>query len=394
MKTQEDYKAIERLYVPQWLTDQVQVANFDLVDHMRWMLLTDGRLNEVYRVEQKEIDHLRQNERSLRNLLRTPFLMVAPTLETVEDWRCFIDQTPTTLAVDKLRRSMPPLGSLPLFSVQQYNRHFVDLVTSVLNMSVLCAPLLGITTELARYLISVPAYKMRFALREMDNLALFRWRFVSPTFWYEFTADTLTDEAVAHQIMLTSPIRPGELSPGMAWSELRLERARNETFAAAMMAHGCRASTASALFRLTQNEMRQLYVRIHGKSSTMGNSANSLPWFVKTPQHRLHATVYAWLYRSAIDMHANAAEALIATNDIYGRLFGGNQLISPDRGYNLTRSMVADSRLALAPCRSCSTHYVVSNNDTKIEMHNSFVCPSCAQRLGSRKKPGRTGGSH
>jgi hypothetical protein len=188
MKSKEDYKAIERLYVPQWLTDQIQVANFDLVDHMRWMLLTDGRLNEVYRVEQKEIDHLRQNERSLRNLLRTPFLMVAPTLETVEDWRCFIDQTPTTLAVDKLRRSMPPLGSLPLFSVQQYNRHFVDLVTSVLNMSVLCAPLLGVTTELARYLISVPAYKMRFALREMDNLPLFRWRFVSPTFWYEFTA--------------------------------------------------------------------------------------------------------------------------------------------------------------------------------------------------------------
>nr|WP_137959770.1 FlhC family transcriptional regulator [Burkholderia sp. 4M9327F10] len=88
----------------------------------------------------------------------------------------------------------------------------------------------------------------------------------------------------------------------------------------------------------------------------------------------------------------NPAEALIATNDIYSRLFGGAPLIGPDRGYNLTRSMVADTRLALAPCRSCGTHYVVSNSDAKIEMRNSFVCPACNHQLGPRRRAARKGG--
>ncbi|MBU6486217.1 MAG: hypothetical protein KGQ57_00140 [Burkholderiales bacterium] len=385
MKKKEDYKAVDRLYVPQWLTEQIQVANFDLVDHMKNMLVYDGRLNEVYRVERKEIEHLKQNQNSLRNLLNTPFLMVAPTLQTVEDWRCFVDDTSTTFNVDALRRSIPHLDNVSLYSTRHHNRLFLNLVTSVIHMSVLCAPLLGITTDLARYLASVPAYKLRLALDRMNGLPLFRWRFNSPTFWFEFTAQELTDETVAHQIMLTSPIKPGELSPGSSWSELRLDRSRNETYAAAMMAHGCRASTASALFRLNQNAMRQLYLEIHDRSSTMGNQPTSLPWFVENAQHRLHATVYVWLYRSAVNMQANPAEALIATNDIYARLFGGTPLISPDRGFNLTRSMVADTRLTIAPCRSCATHYVVSNNDTRIEMHSSFTCPACNLQLGPRK---------
>jgi hypothetical protein len=95
-----------------------------------------------------------------------------------------------------------------------------------------------------------------------------------------------------------------------------------------------------------------------------------------------------WLYRSAIAMDANAPEALIATNDIYARLFE-NCLISADRGWNLTRSMAADTRLTVAACRSCTTHYVVSNNDTKIEMHNRFACPACQQQLNARKRAAR-----
>jgi hypothetical protein len=385
MNSKENYKSVGRLYVPQWLTEQIQVTNFDLVDHMKRMLLIDGRFNEVFNVERKEIEHLKHNQSSLRNLLRMPFLMVAPTLQSVEDWRCFVDETPTTLAVDELRRKMPALDSLSLYSVQQHNRLFLDLVTSVIHMSTLCAPLLGMTTTLAQYLASIPAYKLRLALERMNGLPVFRWRFNSPTFWYEFTASTLTDESVAHQIMLTSPIKPGELPCSAGWSELRLERARNETYAAAMMAHGCRASTASTLFRLNQNAMRAQYFQIHGVSSPCGNVPTSLPWFVETPHNRLHATTYTWLYRSAIAMGANPPEALIATNDIYGRLFGGKQLISADRGCNLTRSMAADSRLTVAPCRSCTTHYVVSNNDTKIEMHNRFTCPACNHQLGPKK---------
>ncbi len=81
-------------------------------------------------------------------------------------------------------------------------------------------------------------------------------------------------------------------------------------------------------------------------------------------------------------------KALIATNDIYGKLFS-DRLISADRGCNLTRAMAADTRMTVAPCRSCGTHYAVSNTDTKIEMHSSFTCPACALQLKPKRRGAR-----
>lgn len=389
MENKENYRAVGRLYVPDWLTEQIQVANFNMVDHMKWLLQQDSRFSEVFNVEQKDLDQLQLNQLSLRNLLRAPFLMVEPTLQTVEDWRCFVDDTATTVAVDILRRKTPELDALASYAVGHQNVAFLSLATQILNMSVLAAPMLGITSEVAKYLLNVPSYRLNLALQRMNGLPLFRWRFNSQSFWYEFVGSTLTDEMIAHQIMFTSPERVGELPGDARWGELRLGRAKNEAFAGALLAHGLRASTATALFNLTQNHTRGLYFKIHGKSSPCGNTANSLPWFVETPQHRLHATVYAWLYRSAIAMGALPPEALIATNDVYDRLFNGNRVISADRGWNLIRSMAADTRLTIAPCRTCSTHYVVSNNDAKIEMHNRFSCPSCQQQLGMKRRAAR-----
>lgn len=47
-----------------------QVTNFDLVDHMKWLLRKDGRFNEILAVERKaSCLHFKHNESSLRNLL-------------------------------------------------------------------------------------------------------------------------------------------------------------------------------------------------------------------------------------------------------------------------------------------------------------------------------------
>ncbi|XUW93741.1 hypothetical protein OH764_35190 (plasmid) [Burkholderia sp. M6-3] len=105
MENKENYRAVDRLYVPDWLTEQIQVANFNMVDHMKWLLQQDSRFNDVFNVELKDLDRLQLNQSSLRNLLRAPFLMVEPTLQTIEDWRCFVDDTATTVAVDILRRA-------------------------------------------------------------------------------------------------------------------------------------------------------------------------------------------------------------------------------------------------------------------------------------------------
>ncbi|WP_321936224.1 FlhC family transcriptional regulator [Paraburkholderia sp. J8-2] len=386
VKSVDDYKAIERLYLPRWIAERIRAVNYDLVDHIWDNLKAHAGFNAIYRVEVKEIDHLRRNKNSMGVLLAAPFLMLSPSLPTVEDWRCFVDATPTTRAVDELRRKMPTdHTALTKQSIQHANRQFVDVIQAVANTSILSAPLLGMTSDLARYLGEMPGYKLRAALQRISDLPLFQWRFTTPAFWFEFTANDLNHDQVAHHIMSTTPFRAGELPHTANWADLRLGRETHEMYAAALMAHGCRASTAATLFRLPQSRTRQMYMEIHGKPSPCGNLPNSLQWFVERPQQRVHSTVFIWLYRSALNMGANTPQALIAAADLYNYLFrSGRALLATDRGYNLTRAMAADARLSIAPCRECGTHYIVSNNESKIEMRNSFTCPACSDTLVGR----------
>lgn len=377
-KTAEDYKALDRLYLHPWVAERLRCINYDLVEHIHQMLVSDPAFSEIYGVDLQSIEHLRQNDNSLRKLLGTPFLMLSPSLPSVEDWRCFVDDTATTVAVDELRDSMPDnRDALTTQAIQHHNRQFLDIVLTVANMSVLSAPLLGMTPELVRYLGSLPSYKLRTALERIRDLPLFCWRFRSSAFWFEYTAHDMNADQVAHHIMATTPFRASELPHSAMWTDLRLGRDTHETYAAALMAHGCRSSTAATLFRLPQSKTRQMYQAIHGKRSICGNLPTSLQWFVDKPQHRLHTTVFIWLYRAALTMNANTPQALIAAADLYANLFPREGLLAIDRACSLTRRMGADTRLTIAPCRECGTSYVVANNETKIEMHHSFVCPSC-----------------
>jgi hypothetical protein len=391
VRSADDYKAIDRLHLPRWIAERIRFINYDLVSHIKQVLVDNPAFNAIYRVEVKEIDHLRHNENSLRSLLNAPFLMLSPSLPTIEDWRCFIDATPTTRAVDELRRKMPRVRKgLTTQSIQHHNRQFLDIIQSVANTSILSAPVLGMTPDLARYLGELPGYKLLTALERIGDLPLFQWRFVSPAFWFEFTANDLNLEQITHHIMSTTPFRAGELPHTANWAEMRLGRETHEMYAEALMAHGCRASTAATLFRLPQSRTRQMYVAIHGKRSPCGNLPNSLQWFVEKPQQRLHSTAFIWLYRSALNMGANTPQALIAAADLYNHLFrNGQRLLATDRGYNLTRAMAADARLSIAPCRECHTHYIVSNNESKIEMRNSFTCPACSNSLVPRERSGK-----
>lgn len=389
-RTVEDYKAIPRLHLPRWVAQRILAVNYDLVEHIKQVLISRPSFNAIYGVDVSQIDHLVHNEASLRTLLGAPFLMLSPSLPTVEDWRCFVDDTPTTRTVDELRARMPAQReALTTQAIQHHNRQFLDLVQAVANMSVLSAPLLGMTPDLALYLGGLPGYKLRAALERIGDLPLFRWRFVNPAFWFEFTANELNVDQVAHHIMATTPFRAGELPHTASWTELRLGRETHEMYAAGLMAHGCRASTAATLFGLPQSKTRQMYMTIHGKRSPCGNLPNSIQWSVERPQHRLHSTVFIWLYRAALQMGGNSPQALIAAADLYNQLFpGGRALLATDRGYNLTRAMAADARLSIAPCRTCTTHYIVSNNESKIEMQHSFFCPACSNGLVSRVRTG------
>lgn len=381
-KTVDDYKALHRIHMPRWVAGRVHSVNYDLVNHIKQELVANPNFAEIYGVEPRAIEHLRHNGGSMRSLLGTPFLMLSPSLPSIEDWRCFIDNTATTVAVDALRRKMPSVRDpLTTLNIQHHNRQFLDLIQLVSNMSVMSAPVLGMTTELAQYLATLPPSKLHRALERIRDLPLFQWRFRSPAFWYEFTASELTAEQIAHHIMSTTPFKAGELPHTATWGDLRLGRDTHEAYAAAMMAHGCRASTAANLFRLPHSKTRQMYQEIHGKRSPCGNLPNSLQWFVDKPLQRLHSTAFVWLYRAALQMGANTPQALIASADLYAILFASNPLLATDRACSLTRWLAASARLAIAPCRNCGTHYIVSNNESKIEMQHSFTCPACAGGL-------------
>lgn len=381
-KTVDDYKALDRLHLAPWVAERIRGENYEQVEHIRHVLISNPAFSTIYGVDLESIEHLHLNDASLRSLLGTPFLMLSPSLPSVEDWRCFVDDTPTTVAVDTLRQRMPTeRDALTTQAIQSHNRHYLDIIQAVANTSVLSAPLLGMTPELVRYLGGLPAWKLRTALERIRDLPLFKWRFRNSAFWYEFAAHNLNAEQVAHQIMATTPFRAGDLPHSATWTDLRLGRESHETYAGALMAHGGRASTAATLFRLPQSKTRQMYFTIHGKRSPCGNLPNSLQWFVEKPQHRLHSTAFIWLFSAALEMNANTPQALIAASDLYAHLFPGNTLLSVDRACGLTRWMGAGTRLSIAPCRECQTHYIVSNNESKIEMHHSFVCPACTGSL-------------
>jgi len=381
-----EFKAIARYYIEPWMTERIQSTNFDLVNTMHQCLLAVPSLALLFQVTRDQLAQLKDNRRALDNLLFTPFSMITMTLTTVEDWKCLIEGTTTTLAVDRLKANMPVLPTLTDFFISESNKRFLDMAISLIHMNVMAAPLLGISNELAQYLVTVSSHQLHVAMERVPGLPFFRFRFDTGRFWIELENDYISSESVAHQVMMTSPTLRNFSFPKDWNADFRVKKNVGEIFGDAMMAYGCRAKTVSNLFRLAAHHTRGRYMHIHGQPSKCGNQPNSLHWFVETPIKRLHASVYSWLYRYALSAGASVPQALIATSDLYEKLFREKTLVNPDRAILLTRSMSADNRLTMVPCRHCATEYILSNGDNKIEMQSSFQCPGCLLKLVDRSR--------
>jgi hypothetical protein len=375
---------VDGLHLPQWLVEKNQRTNYALCDFMHLTLMRHRTTRNVFDVSKQELDNLKKNDTAMGTLMNMPFLVVCPAITEVQDWRVFVEGTTSTLAVSNIQSAMPPVDDLVGRDIYHYNRTYVQILKDVLHMSVLAAPLLGISLELAEYLRALTIDRLEIAVQAM-KFPLFRWRFKDPLFWHEYAAGELSTEVVAHYIMQTSPIKAGLLPHKQSWSTLRLDREDNERFANAMMRQGVRASTAADLFKINTTTARLKYKAMHGVSSSMGNRPHSLTFYVEQPIQRLQASVYAWLYRCALASHANIPEALIATNDLMSVYFRSQLLITPDRGWHLTRTMASDARLRMEPCRNCGTHYVLANHDMKIELGMLFTCAGCLHQLGPKK---------
>ena len=376
-----------------WLAEKIQRANFSLTDFMFLALAGHSELENIFGVSHANMDTFRQQTGPKATLMNLPFVALAPVLDDPRDWETFVDGAMFSPNVDKLTRQMPRVDQITSRDIYHYNQAYVQLLKDVLHMNVAAIPLLGISKEFASYLKSLPMARLDNAIGAI-KFPLFRWRFHDSNFWMEYGAGWLTEETVAHYLMRTSPVSTASLPYQHAWTDLRLERSDKEVFARMLMGQGCRASTATNLFSLNPGKARATYKHIHGVSSPCGCNPTSLTWYVEQSVHRLQATTYVWLYRSALDNGGNIPEALIAANDIMAKTFGKSLVITADRGNHLTRAMALDSRLTMAPCRSCGTDYVLSNGEGKIELAKDFSCPGCNYLLSPKSQVSKRKQSH
>ncbi|MGV7241271.1 FlhC family transcriptional regulator [Caballeronia sp. M23-90] len=369
--------------IPHWLIEKIQRTNYALTDFMQIALADHDALKNVLAVTMPEMMEFRKQASPMATLMNMPFVALAPVLDDSRDWKSIIEGPTPSAKVNQLSAEMPLVDRVTARDIFHYNKDYLQLLKDVLHMSLVAVPLLGISFELAAYLKSMPIGQLETAISPI-KFPLFRWRFNTKSFWDEYSSNGLTEESVAHYIMQTAPVRAGDLPYQAIWTSLRIDRALKEFYARSMMQQGCRASTATNLFDLNQGKARLIYKEYHGVKSPSGNNASSLTWYVDQGVRRLQATVYTWLYRSALASDGNIPEALIASNDLMAKMFGKNSVISPDRGNHLTRRMARDSLLRMAPCRSCGTHYILSNGEGKIELEQSFACPGCALLLTSK----------
>ncbi|GAB7548780.1 hypothetical protein CS8_084760 [Cupriavidus sp. 8B] len=368
----------EQFLHPAWLRDRTTSANLRLSMAMANTLAVKPDFEPVFGAKKEDLQALRDNVEQSSQILCSPFLAFTPTLETPADWACFTDGTTSTLAYDRLADSTPALTPLDKLLLEEHNRVYVGALYDVLNISLLAAPLLGISIELAEFLRTLPQHRVELAISSRA-IPLFKWRFASPIFWTEASSGRLSSEVLAHYLMEHCPLRTDKLPHSGAWGGLRMPRPLSEAYAEALLHFRCRAKSVASLFKMSVTNVRKDYIRIHGESSPSGHSPTSSAWYLDSAGKRLQSTFHIWLFRAAIASEATIPGAFIAAVDISKHLFGDDSKLSADRAFHLSRSMASEHDLAVRGCRTCGTAYLTASGD----LAHAVLCPSCSGTLTS-----------
>lgn len=371
----------ERLQLTRMTCDRIRSANYHLTDHLAELLGAHPELEQPLHISKAAVDRVRKAEATQRDLMGTPFLVVVPTLSEVQDWRCLTENTTTTLAVDALRSQLPAWSNDDKLRLFYNNRHYIWLIVELLHVSILAAPLLGITKELAEYLRSLPQHVLDMAIARVD-FPIFRWRLHSKTFWVDFDSKRLGPDSNGHHFLASTPMRADRMATKHSWTNLRLEPLQKKVYSEMMVRSHCRASTITSLLGITSTRTRTLFQQIHGRSSPSGQLPTSTAWYFEHPTHRLQATIMVSLYRIALAFGANVPEAFISAYDLFDKFFGTTSKISADRACHICRTTSTDAQLELAPCRVCRTPYLIANTAPRIELSHAFSCPGCSGTLG------------
>lgn len=372
----------DNLVLSPFSRDRIRSANYYLLDYVAEALRIRPEMSDAFGISRDDVAMVRAQEKAYRVLMGTPFLVVAPSLTEIADWQALIHRSTTTVAVDNLARVTPQLTPNERHLIYLNNRTYIWLLVEILNTCALAAPVLGISTDLAAYLATIPQHTLDLAISDL-GFPIFRWRVAHPSFLLEYGAHRVGIESVAHFFMQSSPIRLGNLQA----KESRHDRGlRNliDTYAAQLIGFRCRAASVVALLGITSHRARAMYQEIHGVSSPCGQAPSSLGWHLRPAAVRVQSTVFLWLYKAALAGGSNVPEALISAYDFTQTLFGQSLKLEADRAYHLVRVSGGAAGIATAPCRACGTHYLIANNGKKVEFSGAFACPSCGGLLGTQ----------
>ena len=381
MQLQSPTADFERLQITRMTRDRIRSANYHLTDHLAEVLAHHPQLESVLQIGHGEVERVRKAEATQRELMGTPFLVVVPTLMDVQDWRSLAENTTTTLAIDTLRSNMPSWSNDDKLRLLYNNRHYIWLMVELLHVSILAAPLLGITKELAEYLRSLPQHVLDLAIARVD-FPIFKWRLNSKTFWIDFDTGRIVPETLAHHFLMSTPLRADRMIGKHSWTRLGLSSMPKKVYCELLIRQKCRASTVASLLGTSPTYTRGLFQQIHGESWPSGQLPTSTAWYFEHATHRLQATVVVSLYRFAQAFGANVPESLIAAYDLFDKFFGTASKISADRACHICRTLSTEATLELSPCRACRTPYLIANAAPRIELSHTFSCPGCSGTLG------------
>lgn len=401
MSTAETYKNVHRAYITPRIGDDLSKLNRKALEYIHVFLANHPALSQVFRVSPHLIQGVIENDAIYTLLTTVPFSVLSPAFTRLDDWKSLANTRTTTTAIDSLRSMMPPsLAGNTSIHLQNLNERYLDVIRAIGQDSVLAEPFLGVDREITAFLCELTYSQQHALLENTRTLPLFRWRYDSPGFLLEILNGHLTRDSLIHYIMMSGPVPLRSLPRGNRWGDQRYPLGTKEQYGNALMAHGFRASHAKELLGLHAGRTRDMFKRMHGRSSTCGNVSTSLSWVSADSPHRLHTTLFLYLYRSALATENDGPKAFIAALNAYERTVPDEERLKnlhTDRLYQLVHRMSYESLMHVGPCNKCGTSYIMSNIAPKIEILSDFQCPMCSgklfvgrtRRTTSGKKPGR-----
>jgi DNA-directed RNA polymerase subunit RPC12/RpoP len=385
MSTAEIYKNVHRAYITPRIGDDLSKLNRKALEYFHVFLANHPAMSQVLRVSPHHIQRVIENDATYTLLTTVPFAVLSPAFTRLEDWKSLANTKTTTATIDSLRAMMPAsLAANTSIHLQNLNERYLDVIRAIGQDSVLAEPFLAIDREITAFLCGLSYSQQHALLENTRTLPLFRWRYDSPVFLQELQNGLLTRDSLIHYIMMSGTVPLRMLPRGNRWGDQRYPLGTKEQYGNALMAHGFRASHAKELLSLHAGRTRDMFKRMHGRSSTCGNVSTSLSWVCADSLHRLHTTFFLYLYRSALAIESDGPKAFIAALNAYERTVPDEQRLKnlhTDRLYQLVHRMSYESLMHVGPCNKCSTSYIMSNMAPKIEILSDFQCPMCSGKL-------------